>query len=77
MSEQRRTLPGTICSRFIHGWPPMREPDLESVNRALSVTVQKQEREIATLRRALLDAARRLELAGWRQSADIARDAAA
>ncbi len=55
----------------------MREPDIESVNRALSVTVQKQEREITTLRRALLEAARRLELAGWRQSADIARDAAA
>ena len=54
----------------------MREPDIEAVNRALSVTVQKQEREIATLRRALLEAARKLELAGWRQSADIARDAA-
>lgn len=50
--------------------------DLEAVNRALSVTVQKQESEIALLRRALLEAARKLELAGWRQSADIARDAA-
>jgi hypothetical protein len=76
MSEQRRTLPGTICSRFIHGWPPMREPDLESVNRALSVTVQKQERELAMLRRALREAADKLERAGWRQSADLARDAA-
>lgn len=51
-------------------------PDLEAVNRALSVTVQKQEREIALLRKALLEAARKLELAGWRQSADMARDAA-
>lgn len=50
--------------------------NLEAVNRTLSVTVQKQESEIALLRRALLEAARKLELAGWRQSADIARDAA-
>jgi len=54
----------------------MREPDIEAVNRALSVTVQKQEREIATLRRALREAADKLERAGWRQSADLARDAA-
>lgn len=54
-----------------------REPDLGAVNRTLSVTVQKQEREIAMLRRALLEAAEKLELAGWRQSADLAREAAA
>lgn len=54
-----------------------REPDLEAVNRALSVTVQKQQKEIATLRRALLTAAEQLDRAGWRQSADLARDAAA
>lgn len=50
--------------------------NLEVVNRTLAVTVEKQEREIALLRKALLEAARKLELAGWRQSADIARDAA-
>ena len=53
-----------------------REPDVDAVNRTLSVTVQKQEREIAVLRRALLDAADKLERAGWRQSAELARDAA-
>ena len=53
-----------------------REPDLDTVNRALGVTVQKQEKEIAMLRRALLTAAEQLERAGWRQSADLARDAA-
>lgn len=52
-------------------------PDLNTVNRTLSVTVQKQEKEIAMLRRALLDAADKLDRAGWRQSADLARDAAA
>ena len=55
----------------------MREPNIDSVNRALSVTVQKQQRDIATLRRALLTAAEKLDLAGWRQSAEEARDAAA
>lgn len=54
----------------------MREPDLETVNRTLSVTLQKQERELAMLRRALREAADKLERAGWRQSADLARDAA-
>lgn len=54
----------------------MREPDLEAVNRTLGVIVQKQERELAMLRRALLDAAEKLELAGWKQSAALARDAA-
>lgn len=54
----------------------MREPDLETVNRTLAVTVQKQEKELAMLRRALLDAADKLDRAGWRQSADLARDAA-
>lgn len=53
-----------------------RDPDLETVNRTLAVTVQKQEKELAMLRRALLDAADKLERAGWRQSADLARDAA-
>lgn len=53
-----------------------RDPDLETVNRTLSVTVQRQEREIKNLRRALLEAAQKLELAGWRQSADLAREAA-
>jgi uncharacterized protein YllA (UPF0747 family) len=56
----------------------MREPpDLEIVNRTLSVTLQKSLQENAMLRRALLDAAEKLEKAGWRQSADLARDAAA
>jgi len=50
--------------------------DLEAVNRALGVTVRKQEKEIAALRRALLDAADKLERAGWRQAAELARDAA-
>ena len=54
----------------------MREPDLETVNRTLSVTLQKQERELAMLRRALREAADKLERAGWCQSADLARDAA-
>lgn len=54
-----------------------REPDLGAVNRALSVTVQKQQKEIAMLRRALLEAADKLERAGWLQSAELARDAAA
>ena len=54
-----------------------REPDLGAVNRALSVTVQKQQREIAMLRRALLEAADKLEGAGGRQSGEMARDAAA
>lgn len=53
-----------------------RDPDLGAVNRALSVTVQKQEKELAMLRRALLEAADKLELAGWHQSAGLARDAA-
>lgn len=53
-----------------------RDPDLETVNRTLAVTVQKIEKENAMLRRALLDAADKLERAGWRQSADLARDAA-
>lgn len=62
----------------------MREPDLEVVNRTLSVMVQKQadelkqaEKLVAMLRRSLLTAADQLERAGWRQSAEIARDAAA
>ena len=53
-----------------------RDPDLETVHRTLAVTVQKQEKELAMLRRALLDAADKLDRAGWRQSADLARDAA-
>lgn len=53
-----------------------RDPDPETVNRTLAVRVQKQERELAMLRRALLDAADKLDRAGWRQSADVARDAA-
>ena len=55
----------------------MREPDLETVNRALSATLQKQERELKMLRTALLDAADKLERAGWYVSANVARDAAA
>ena len=55
----------------------MREPpDLEIVNRTLSVLVQKQERELRTLRLALLNAADLLDLAGYRQSAAETRDAA-
>ena len=104
-----------------------REPDLDAVNRTLSVTVQRLQEEARvlrlalrwtlqqeptigagdearqillreimdraavalaftststppqheTLRRALLDAADKLERAGWRQSAELARDAAA
>jgi hypothetical protein len=50
--------------------------DLEAVNRTLSATVQKQERELATLRRALLAAAEKLDMAGWKASAEEARDAA-
>lgn len=53
-----------------------RDPTPDAVNRALGVTIQKQEKEIAMLRRALLTAADHLERAGWRQSADLARDAA-
>ncbi len=52
-------------------------PDLEIVNRTLSVTVQKQQREIATLRSALLNAAEILDRAGYHQTAALARDAAA
>ena len=64
----------------------MTNPDAitESVNRTLSATVQKQEAEIKaqartirTLRAALLIAADQLDRAGWRQSAELARDAAA
>ena len=54
----------------------MREPDLEVVNRTLSVTVQKQELELRRLRDALLDAARSLDLARWYSAADRAREAA-
>lgn len=54
-----------------------RDPDLAAVNRTLSVTVQKQERELKTLRHALLAAADLLDRAGYRQSAETARDAAA
>lgn len=61
----------------------MREPDIEAVNRTLSVMLQKQEAElkqqdatIRSLRRALLSAAEKLDLAGWRDSAGDARDAA-
>ena len=61
----------------------MREPSLEAVNRALSATIQKQELElkgqdatIRSLRRALLSAAEKLELANWHQSAAEAREAA-
>lgn len=39
--------------------------------------IAQRDRQIATLRRALLEAAEKLERAGWRQSADLARDAAA
>ena len=39
--------------------------------------IAQKDRQIATLRRALLEAAEKLERAGWRQSADLARDAAA
>lgn len=53
-----------------------REPDLDTVNHALSVTVQKQQREITDLRRALLAAAEQLERAGWHQSAEQAREVA-
>lgn len=55
----------------------MREPDLEAVNRALSVTVQKQERELAAMRKALLTASENLKLAGWHRASELARDAAA
>ena len=54
----------------------MSDACLSVVNRTLSATVQKQEKEIAMLRRALMEAADKLERAGWRQSADLARDAA-
>lgn len=53
-----------------------RDPTPDAVTRALGVTIQKQEREIAMLRRALLTAAEQLERAGWRQSAELARDVA-
>lgn len=53
-----------------------RDPTPDAVNRTLGVTIQKQEKEIAMLRRALLEAAEKLDRAGWRQSADLARDAA-
>lgn len=62
----------------------MREPSLEAVNRALSITVQKQaddlkqaDRRIATLRLLIRDLAEILERAGYPQTADNARDAAA
>ena len=61
----------------------MREPNLDAVNRTLSITIQKQaadlkaaDRTIRTLQAALLTAADQLERAGWRQSAELARDAA-
>lgn len=61
----------------------MPDPNLEAVNHALSATVQKQEVELKTqdatirsLRRALLSAAEKLELANWHQSAAEAREAA-
>lgn len=54
----------------------MREPDLEIVNRTLSVTIQKQEKEIARLRRELLTAADNLKIAGWHRASEMARDAA-
>lgn len=54
-----------------------RDLDLAAVNRTHEVTIKKLFAENAMLRRALLDAADRLEKAGWRQSADLARDAAA
>lgn len=51
-------------------------PDLEAVNRALSVTVQKQQTEITLLRKALLEAAQHLRLAGWHGASEKAKDAA-
>lgn len=50
--------------------------NLEAVNRTLSATVQKQEREIAVMRKALLEAAEKLERFGLRGAANAARDAA-
>lgn len=54
----------------------MREPDLEVVNRSLSVTVQKVQAENSSLRKALYEAAAQLERAGWYSSAEKAREAA-
>lgn len=66
-------------------------PNLSAVNRALSIAVQKQEQELvsqskkmlqliasnASLRRALLTAADALEMAGLNESAAEAREAVA
>lgn len=61
----------------------MREPDLNAVNRTLSVTVQKQadelkaaDKRVAILRKTLLEAAEILERAGYRTTAELARDVA-
>ncbi len=63
----------------------MKTPDnvTDTVNRTLSATVLKQaavikaqDRAIRTLRAALLVAADQLNRAGWKQSAEIAQDAA-
>ncbi len=61
----------------------MREPGLEAVNRALSVTVQKQaaelkqaDRRIATLCLLIREIADILDRAGYRQTAEQAREAA-
>lgn len=61
----------------------MREPDLDAVNRALSVTVQKQadelkqaDRRVTTLRLVILELAELLDRAGYRSTAEQARDAA-
>jgi hypothetical protein len=61
----------------------MPDPNLEAVNHALSVTVQKQEadlkqadRRIATLRLLIRDLAELLDRAGYRQTAEQAREAA-
>jgi hypothetical protein len=61
----------------------MPDPNLEAVNYALSVTVLKQEadlkqadRRIATLRLLIRDLAELLDRAGYRQTAEQAREAA-
>jgi hypothetical protein len=61
----------------------MPDPSLEAVNHALSATVQKQEadlkqadRRIATLRLLIRDLAELLDRAGYRQTAEQAREAA-
>lgn len=38
--------------------------------------IAQKDKQIDMLRRALMEAADKLERAGWRQSADLARDAA-